>query len=1839
MTVNESVVETKPTKRPWRKYFKRLALGLLILAVLLRLAVPLALPGILNSIAQGQGLQVHYSKLDLSLFTGSLELWDVSVRPEGGDAGAEGTSAQEPSRLGQMEFLTVDVDISALFGGTLRAHRVEIDGLDVYAKRESLASGWTWEALLPGETREESEAVPAAETAEGNDKGTQEPFDWSLGFEVSAIRLQHLQLHVEDGAVEPAFEAEIELNVRLSHLGLPETPARLEVFAHSLEFLDGFAVEGSLLAHGADLQVACQVDMRGLRPQALTTYLQPFGVTPLAHTIDCGLDLELSTSAANEDATALQVDAKVRDVQWIADGQELMALDEVTVLIPSFSMGSLSTETARIRGVRARAMRSSGGDLVLGGFRLKLPDGSGATEDPDSPTEPQAETESAPFALSIPELELSQAELLWQDESMAPSPSLQLVLDELVVGPLRHGAGQASEPIQIKIAGSAPGVAESLGMQGSVQAFAEEQTVDLELLMTGLKPERVAPYLHAAGLRSDFQAGSATAQIQAETHVDAAGVRHVRASVKNVRLEDGESLFALDSVVLKGLQLDPAQNTTRIEEVEVAGTRLKARRDEQGIWHAFGLAMDPAASQLVTQIVGGESAPVVESEPAAETQAEMASTPGASTTPARVELGRLACTDVRLELLDESMAPQVHQVFDDLGLELTQLHLGGDPGKQTPTPAGLELWFRADGLAQRLALQGTLLSQPGPLDLHAQLELTGDALELTALEPWLQEAGIESLWNAAQLGMEVDVQVQQAGDETRLQAELANLRFDNQGQTWLSMDALSVPSVVLSPGGITLEPIRIESPELLLRRTGDGALEALGLRIVGTETAPKAQGPAPSPSQGAPAPSTGQSSVLDLAGLEVQAVRVRWQDEMVQPAVDTSLRMDLTLRDLVLGRKTPDPMSWTGSLSVDDNLGSLSVGGKAWLDPADLRVQLQVAMEGLRAGTLGAYLPPNLSMELQDGRLSWDVNARFTEIDSGGRNLSFEARDLVFSDGEGGADLVRMPRIAVNVPELNPVGQRFDIQEFVVQGLVLPTRIDTTGSLHALGFVLDPSVTVPAEEPEPESDPQAAETEILLPGGNDKVVVRKAADRALPLVTLAGLDVGIERFGFVDERGGVPLDFGMRLTQAEPMTVLAPEAANLPALKFQILGSAKPIVESIAVEMEVEPYSTEPSLDAKLLIAGVRGDQLTRVLPSLAETLDGSAWTDGQVEAHLETHLVTRRRGPMDFDFSQGFGLEWLVDHVAVKSTADGPALLGFEELTASVASIRPATGDVHVKRIEWVNPHGAAWMDDAGLHAAGWVLKAPTPEANPDQAAESTDSVASTEGGQAQEKDVDSTGEASGLNRQNGGEESDGQEVGAAGSQDGGLASAPTVAGPEIRVDEVLISGGQFLFEDRTALPAFVFPIDDVDFQLKRFTTNTLQEDRPFSFRLALYGGEIELPERTGGGNLIGGILGSVAAIGSDNKFETEQRPVFDEMTLRGKMSLGPQPKGWTQMRLRGFELPAVRGLAAEAGVEIGDGLMGESTMLHFDGKGGLRVSSHTNFTYLSLSEPPGGPISSYLKLPAPLDTVLFVLKDEDGDHGIPLHLTMDEGGASLGKILGAVTKSLGLVIGEALASAPMRFVSGVVDLAGMGIEPIELTGDEWVQIPYGAGVVQAPADLGGKVEPLLDLLRRDPSLYLTVQHGLGSADVEQAMVLANPSREQCLDLASFYRSQRIELVKRRDDASTEVHAAYAMGHAEQARAMAVRLKDLDAELGRTESALDRVLERTRDQSDRAKLRRTKGAALEVSRRRMGRVEAFLRKAKIPSMGTRIDARRPRFSKKQEQAQGSIRISVSRRR
>ncbi len=2002
--VQETTVGAEePARKPfwrrvrWMRLAKRVAIGTLVVLVLARILLPFVLPSIVSRVAKGQGLAVEYERMDLSVLTGHLELWNVHVRPLD-EEGADPRTID----LSQLEFLNVDVDVSALFTGTLRAHRVEIDGLDVYARRASLDAGWQWEGLPAFQPKEKDSEPEEEKETETEEPG---PFAFDLPITVDAIRLQHLQLHVQDGAQTPAFEGKVELNVRISDLGVDDRSARIEVFAHSAQFLDSLAVQAAVSLHGPEAQVDAQFALRGLRGGPIAAYLAPLGLQPVAEAIDIEGRANLQTRSAQEEDMAIAIDASLTDLRWSADGATAAQLDSVTVRVPHYSGHAISTDEVLVQGGLANASRNRDGHLEFGGFALvpaiaqgsatvAATDEANAAQAPSTDesaatpaTEPSSNEESTantpaepakveapsaapesqpgdakpPLELRIPSLRVENMALAWSDQAVAPAAQVDVQLERARLGPIQRVVGQTPPPIQLDMAMSLPRTIETVRVEGVLQAFAEEQTVDLQLSADGVTLLALEPYLAAAGLQSHWQGGSWNARIQAKTHVDASGVRHAQAQLGDVRLQSGPDGLSLDSVSVEGVRLDPAQALTHIDAVRITGLRGAAIRDEAQVWNTLGFAFE--GSQGTTKA----AAPAPSSE-AAPASAPNETQPAAGPAP-RFELDQLVWENTHFELRDESLASMPTQVFDGLNLRAENITLGRPANGEPDPPAQFELSLRAEELAERLALTGTLenlADEQSPLHLTWSAQVTGTGLQLTPLEPWLTEFGVESHWDQATLRGDLQGFVQQQGDTLRAKAEARDLAFENQGVAWLALEALEVPEVVVAPGSIVVQPIAITGPRLRVERDGQGRLTVLALTLlpqppaeptaltadpVAVETAPSAEATDPA-----------AATRIELPGLTLSGATLQWSDAAVSPAVDVELQVEASLADWVLGEPMQQPGRFEAILRVPGALELLSLQGEGLLAGELLSAQVNLRGEGLRAGPLASYLPPGVEVTWQAGEFAWDLSAEIGPAESGGQQLAVLGENLRL--GERGAPVpdLAWDRLAVTVPRNDWDGGAIEIEELAVQGLRLGVTRAVDGSISALGVRFDPNAAAPAE-------PQATEPEPAITPDGPVPIAATSGSRRLPKlnpedppwIVLGNLDVGIEQLRFLDENGGEPMDLSLRLHSDGPLVLLSPEPETLEPIALRISGAAEPFVGTIDSRMVLAPYTPDPELEVTFALEGIDGPAITRVLPDLQDRLDASAWQEGRVTLHSNAQLRLRRRGPLDFPLQDGFGVELEVDGFALEpnpaalaaseqgaesesaqATPDDPTAqspevgtLGFDSLQVQVASVRPKTGDVHIKLIDWVGPRLSAFQDADGLHVAGFVWKpAPEPtaevssaDAAQDEALAGADSPSSESQGAASngsdlsgdsslggetgesvmaDSDADSDqaddnaqgakasgGSTAAAPSPNAGETSNGSsQAGSDPSQDAGASAAvaessedpqagedppntnpsaddstpvvattdpgattaqngtaaplPTAANTqpapqaELRIDEIFIAGDALHFEDRTVEPVMVLPITGWDLEAKRFSTLALQGERPFRFRLSLYGGELSLPERTSG-NLVGGLLGSVTtlATGGKDEFEMESRPLFDEFLVRGNLALGAAPKGWVQARVRALELPAFRGAAAAAGVDIGDGLMDESAMVNLDGQGGLRVSSTTRFSYLSLSEPAGGPISTYLKLPAPLDSVLFALKDEDGDQTIPLNVAIADGGASMGTILGAVSKALGTLIAEALASSPMRVLGGVTDLVGFGGKPIELTGDEWVRLDYAPGEMQVPAQTQAQVEPLLALLRKDPTLYLEVEQVMGQADITQAAQLANPSPERCLELAAHYRQRRGALTQERAQVAAAVRLAYATGEAEEATARATDLRRLDRDLATTETALDQVLERTTDRGARAQTRRTKSAALEVTRERQTLIGNLLRRQPVPSMAARLDLRRPRFGAPEDLPNGFVQISVKRRR
>jgi hypothetical protein len=446
----------------------------------------------------------------------------------------------------------------------------------------------------------------------------------------------------------------------------------------------------------------------------------------------------------------------------------------------------------------------------------------------------------------------------------------------------------------------------------------------------------------------------------------------------------------------------------------------------------------------------------------------------------------------------------------------------------------------------------------------------------------------------------------------------------------------------------------------------------------------------------------------------------------------------------------------------------------------------------------------------------------------------------------------------------------------------------------------------------------------------------------------------------------------------------------------------------------------------------------------------------------------------------------------------------------------------------------------------------------------------------------------------------------------------------PEIRIDRLLVGDIDFTFQDRSATPVMTVPLAGLDVDVRNITTRALLEPQEVRFNVLLNSGKVSLPKLLSRGAIDGVVSDTVDMVVGDRAKglgEREDRKFFEEITASGKIALHPHMNGWVKAGVSALDLTNCKGPASTAGVTLDKGILDANIDLRFRGDGSMDTEARFTFTDLSLSEPPDGPIVRYLKLPAPLDAVLFILRDEDGAIEVPLSFHMGADGLSAGEAAKVAVKTLGTLIANAIASSPFRVAGAVVDMVALGGEEKKEGDEEPIILAFNPGDTFARSSELARLAPLLDRFRQEEGLSVTLRHELGGGDIPRTALRANPSRADCLDLASRLRRKKGEILRFREEVAEQARAAYAAGLKSQAAESSRRLLAINRELGFTERALDRILELLRPGAERQAVRRTREACVAIGRARLEAVHRALLESGIPRLGQRIRITRPRFT------------------
>ena len=1865
-------IGAKPKRRRWRRW---LAI-LLVVAVVLRIGLAIGARVALSSFAASYGLDARWERLEIALLGGYVELWHLDLEekregdakskasdPKNSTADAKSTSGVEQKRpLVHVEYVQLDVDMTALLFASLRVHRVEVDGADVLIERDEQGL-----RLLRRLAAADAETEDPDETEAATEEANDEPFDFSLPLRLDAFRAQHVQLAYRDLRGEATRALDFEANVRLSDLGAERRTPRLELSVLAPGALDSLTCDVEIEASRERLGLDIDGRLGGLRPREsnVQALLAELGIAPLAREISANFGGRVELWATGDERK--QLDAKV----------ELHAALESDAKAAA-QLGKLAVE---LRGTR----RDGGGELQVD------------LRDAHARVQPLANGVYAFAGLALVPAE-------WLVGRSRPwTPSLDAALPPLELGIARASLGQlaldGTAPADFVVEFALPEVAESARLDGTLR-LGERVTTSGKLSASGVTLARVSPFLRGVGLERRLQAGRLSLAFDAEVEARGHGAA-AKASLSDVTWSDDEELLALGRVAVDGVLVEP--DKMRVAELRIEGLRGVVRREKSGVFALLGLVQTVAPElETVEEALldaEGEAERAAAQRAAAEAGKRKAvaakgdaAKAGADDAPApRFELGKLVVRDCSVALVDESVQPAQRLELAEITASAEELVID----RRAKSSGKLAISCASPGLFGKLGISGELEGQGSELGIA--LALRGDGFDLRPLAPWLAPLGIDPVASDASLSARVTA----SANDKKAKLALENLTW-KAGETELAgLDALRVEGVTLS-GPARVASVVVERPRLLATRDASGRVGALGFRLgeapsgesqsaksaarppAGSHTgkptakssaravsrepeAAKSIARAPSSdsrSTKGPAPARAQISepAFVLDSLRIVDAQVQWRDEALAPSFDTKLAVDASLE----GFATPSDKAAKLDLQlrVPEAIDRLTLrGGVAVAErsAAELRIQAQ----GLRSGEWTRYLPAGVQSVLQEAQLDLQLAASVAPYAKGGEALRCELSKLRFADGQ--REHLALESLLVDIARHDASTGVLEVAALRSKGLGLRVEQSPAG-LEALGFKIagassEASKTTRApretagtaastnpngpkgqgtrkESRERRADAhasasQSSASQSSASQSSASSAVTSAAMQqpsattgdTLPYkrIVIDELSLGIDRLDLIEAGAQQPLRTRLRVTAPSQLVVIDAKPEELAPMRLAIDGSIEPIVGAIDIDLSAAPWADEPSVELGLALRGIKGADFAKTLPTIARAIDLRAFEDGSFESKLNAKLAIRRRSPTQFPLDDGFGFEVALAKTALRAKPDGQVLLGVDAVNVAAKRVLPKSGLLHLASVDIKTPRLIGHLDKQAAtiggvrvlmpSAAESSAKADPPRVHEKTAANTVEAKSrqAAEGvaaAQASSREPERTTQGSEPATTRGPEQS----------------AKPKPPSGEVRIDELTIEGLRVDFEDASVQPALVVPLRELDFVLQRFSTKTFVEPRPFRFAMSLRADPIDLPERVDPG-LLGGLLGAVAGAvgGQKDEFKTEKRRLFEELEVQGRLALGPKPLGRVRVALGALELPAFRGQAKAGGVELADGVLDLGVRADLDGAGNARVSSKTTFGHLSLAEPADGPISSYLRLPAPLDTVLFVLRNEDGEQVIPLDISIEDGAVSTSSVAAAGVEALLGLIAKAIAASPFRIVSGIGGAVGLGGDKKEQEAkrpkDGAMRVEFDAGSTRLTRAELMRLEPLLLELASDTTLRVFVEHELGTRDIDQAAKLANPDPQQARALTARLRERRDALRSSRRRNAVDARLQWSLGNRKAAEALAKRVRELDQETALVENELDSVLGLLSKNAARKKAARSKRAAIEIGRRRLESIREFLLASGLTDIADRVEIKRSRFA------------------
>ncbi len=930
----------------------------------------------------------------------------------------------------------------------------------------------------------------------------------------------------------------------------------------------------------------------------------------------------------------------------------------------------------------------------------------------------------------------------------------------------------------------------------------------------------------------------------------------------------------------------------------------------------------------------------------------------------------------------------------------------------------------------------------------------------------------------------------------------------------------------------------------------------------------------PTPSSAPPStPRQAATRTLHIDKLGVHQGRVYWRDEDVQPAVVTEGNFDVTCESLAL---EPNAVSSPFQLTarIPGILENLQLNGTTQLTPSHQTVALKVEADALNTEPLRSYFSPSCRPVYQQGHIQVALQADLARQPQGDQSIQADLTDLIVQDQN--QVWLNLPQAHLKLSQCDPQQWQFTVDQAHLQGLQAQLLRLPQARLAVLGWYLNPAPAAVVPEPN-------VTTLETVNVASARPSTAQTATPLSPRIILKDLDLGIARVSWQDKTDPnaealVLHDVSLTNDQIVSFSDSLADVNN--PIMVTLKGRLDPLIDRFEVRAKCLPFAAEQSAEATVTLDGLHGAGLTRVWPGLASSLDGSSLSQGHFSAQASLTTALSRRHFLDFDWTRPFALNLEAHDLRLTNGTDTVDLLGFNELHVEAPQIDLVQKHYQINRIEWTGPLARLHQTAQGLEIAGLTLKSTVPPAS------------------AETVPAD-------PNRP---------------------APAPlSVHQPDVTIDQILVSGLDVRYLDDTVEPPVVIPLNDFDFEWRGFSTRALTQAVPMQFNALLSAGDVPI------------AVGRAPSSSDPNVTVPvyEQMPLLQEVTATGRLTLGPRPQGWIKAGVNGLELRALRGLAQKSGVSIGNGVLDASLDVRIKPDGKAPTTLGLVFSDLSLSESSEAPLSKLLHLTAPLDVVLFAIKDLDGALRLKPHFVLDRQGLSRKQISEAVFGAVGALVTKAFVTSPFKPATAVGGLLGIGrqedkqIAPITLT--------YEPGTLVLSEEQRYGLDEIIKQLKKDPKLSVTIRHTLGAADLKVAERLANPSLPDRKQLIHELQQRQRDLLARRSVLLDEAETAYGLDNTQTAQDYTEELIALHERLGLLERSLDNLLETLRPSTDVSQKRRTREGAIALGQARLNILEQTLAAAGIPIAGTakRVNTVPARYGKEPQDRLGSVTFTL----